>query len=42
MPLYRGERFAENGIVYVNINYRMNVMGFLSLEEFERESVHYR
>lgn len=38
MPLYRGERFAENGIVYVNINYRMNVMGFLSLEEFERES----
>ena len=38
MPLYRGERFAENGIVYVNINYRMNAFGFFALEEFERES----
>lgn len=38
MPLYRGENFAGNGIVYVNINYRMNIFGFLTLEEFERES----
>lgn len=38
MPLYRGERFAQDGIVYVNINYRMSALGFFALEEFERES----
>ncbi len=38
MPLYRGENFANKGIVYVNINYRMSIFGFMALEEFRRES----
>ena len=27
MPLYRGENFVNQGIVYVNINYRMSIFG---------------
>ncbi len=38
MPLYHGENFVKNGIIYVNINYRMNIFGFLALEEFRKES----
>ncbi len=38
MLLYRGENFANKGIVYVNINYRMSIFGFMALEEFRRES----
>ena len=38
MPLYRGENFVKNGIVYVNINYRMSAFGFMALEELQRES----
>ncbi len=38
MSLYRGEKFAQNGIVYVNINYRLGIMGFFALEEFKKES----
>lgn len=38
MALYHGENFIKNGIVYVNINYRMGSLGFLALEEFRRES----
>ncbi len=38
MPLYRGENFVKNGIVYVNINYRMSIFGFMALEELQHES----
>ena len=38
MPLYRGENFVNQGIVYVNINYRMSIFGFMALEEFRNES----
>ncbi len=30
---YDGTNYAKNGIVYVSINYRLNVLGFLATEE---------
>ncbi|WP_316800265.1 carboxylesterase/lipase family protein [Pedobacter frigidisoli] len=37
-PAYDGESMAENDIVYVTINYRLGVFGFLSHPELTRES----
>ncbi len=38
MPLYDGEFFADKGIVYININYRLGVFSGLSLETLNKES----
>ncbi len=38
LPLYDGGNFARQGIVYVNINYRLNVFGSLALKTLEDES----
>ena len=40
MPLYGGEGVAERGAVFVNLNYRVGVLGFLSLPELSAESAH--
>ena len=40
MPLYGGEGVAERGAVFVNLNYRVGVLGFLSLPELTAESPH--
>lgn len=36
--LYDGARFAEQGIVFVSINYRLGVMGYLAHPELSAES----
>ena len=33
LPMYDGRRFAEDGVVLVTINYRLNALGFLYLGE---------
>lgn len=38
VPLYDGRAFAEQGIVYVNINYRLSVFGAMTLECLRQES----
>ena len=38
MPLYSGERLARHGVILVTANYRLGVLGFLSLDELRRES----
>ncbi|MBR5228863.1 MAG: carboxylesterase family protein [Firmicutes bacterium] len=38
MPLYEGEKFAEKGIVYVTINYRLGIFGSYALDTLEKES----
>ncbi|MBR2778913.1 MAG: carboxylesterase family protein [Firmicutes bacterium] len=38
VPLYDGRAFAERGIVYVNINYRLSVFGAMTLESLQEES----
>lgn len=38
MPLYEGDTFAERGIVFVSINYRLGVFNALSLKSIEDES----
>lgn len=40
MPLYGGEGVAKRGAVFVNLNYRVGVLGFLSLPELTAESPH--
>lgn len=35
---YNGETFAENGVIYVNIAYRLNIFGYYANEELENES----
>ncbi len=33
-----GNTFAKNGVIYVSINYRLGVFGYLALDELEKES----
>jgi len=40
VPIYDGMAVAGKGIVYVTINYRLGIFGFLSLPELSRESGH--
>jgi len=38
VPLYDGEEMAKKGIVYITINYRLGVFGFLAHPELSAES----
>lgn len=38
VPIYDGEALAQKGIVFVSINYRVNVFGFLAHSELSAES----
>jgi para-nitrobenzyl esterase len=38
---YDGAYLAKKGVVYVSLNYRMNVFGFLAHPDLTRESVHH-
>lgn len=40
VPVYDGEAMASNGIVYISINYRVNIFGFMAHPELTGESVH--
>lgn len=37
-PIYQGEDLAKKGVVYVSINYRLGVFGFLAHPELTKES----
>ena len=37
-PIYDGEDIAKKGVVFVTINYRLGVFGFLALDELTKES----
>lgn len=37
-PLYHGESVAQQGAVFVNLNYRLGVLGFLAHPELARET----
>jgi len=39
-PLYDGTHFAQKGVVFVSIAYRVNSFGFLATPELSRESGH--
>ncbi len=39
-PIYDGEAIAREGIVYVSINYRLNIFGFMAHPELTKESPH--
>jgi len=39
-PLYDGTHFAQKGVVFVSISYRVNAFGFLATPELSRESGH--
>jgi para-nitrobenzyl esterase len=39
-PYYDGRNFAARGVVYVSINYRLGVLGWLALPELSAESPH--
>lgn len=40
MPLYGGEQVAQQGAVFVNLNYRVGPLGFLAHPELTNESEH--
>ncbi len=40
VPLYDGEEMAKKGVVFITINYRLGVFGFLSAPELSAESPH--
>lgn len=40
MPLYGGATVAQHGAVFVNLNYRLGVLGFLAEADLSRESPH--
>ena len=40
LPIYDGTRIAENGVVVVSINYRLNVFGFFAHPALSAESPH--
>jgi para-nitrobenzyl esterase len=40
MPLYAGDEIAKKGVIYVEANYRVGVMGFTAHPEATKESVH--
>jgi len=40
VPVYNGEAMAKKGVVFVTINYRLGLFGFLALPELTRESGH--
>jgi para-nitrobenzyl esterase len=39
-PIYDGTHFAEHGVVFVSINYRLGALGWLALPELSAESPH--
>jgi para-nitrobenzyl esterase len=39
-PIYDGEALAKEGIVYVSINYRLGVFGFMAHPQLTKESSH--
>jgi para-nitrobenzyl esterase len=39
-PLYDGRHFAEKGVVFVSISYRVGALGFLATPQLSRESGH--
>ncbi|QDK80973.1 carboxylesterase family protein [Spirosoma sp. KCTC 42546] len=39
-PIYDGEAMAKKGVVFVNINYRLGVFGFMAHPELSQESGH--
>jgi para-nitrobenzyl esterase len=41
VPIYDGQAMAQKGIVFVTINYRMGVFGFLAHPELTKESPHH-
>ncbi|WP_235425557.1 carboxylesterase/lipase family protein [Croceibacterium mercuriale] len=40
MPIYGGETVAQRGAVFVNLNYRLGVLGFLAHPDLSQESPH--
>jgi para-nitrobenzyl esterase len=40
MPLYHGDAFARNGVIFVTIAYRLGPLGFLAHPDLTRESPH--
>ena len=40
MPLYAGDEIAKKGVIYIEANYRVGVMGFTAHPEATKESVH--
>lgn len=40
VPLYNGQAMAKKGVVFVTINYRVGLFGFLALPQLSRESGH--
>lgn len=40
MPIYGGETVAQHGAVFVNLNYRLGVLGFLAHPDLSKESSH--